>query len=217
MRQIVGHDAPAVGPAGEDRAFDAGRIHHRLEFVGPGFGILVALGLERLVGIAVAAQVVSHHVEVLGELAGDLLDPRQMALREAVDEDDLGPARIAPVLRRDREPVRRLHPELLKFLLLGHGRRSAGREDERGDGRAGEAAHKRSMRHDDGPPFVYLSAVFVRLERDRNLCGAVLSVHRHGRRRKNERLFARHAAQGVIFSTRREIAFKLGCTSSAAR
>src|SRR5262249_59067712 len=87
--KLAGKEAPAVGPAGEDRALDAGRIHHRLEFVGPGFGILVAFGLERLVGIAVATQIVSHYVEVLGELAGDLLDPRQMALPKAVNENSL--------------------------------------------------------------------------------------------------------------------------------
>jgi len=88
-------------------------------------------------------------VKFLGEIAaGDLLDPRQMALRKAMDEDDLGPGRIAPILRRDREPVRRLHPDLLEFVLLRHSRHSAGDEEERGDGRPGEAAHKRSMRHD---------------------------------------------------------------------
>jgi hypothetical protein len=97
----------------------------------------------------VATQIVSYHVEVLGELAGDLLDPRQMALRKAVNEDDLGSGWIAPVLRRDREPVRRLHPDLLEFLVLRHGRHSATQEDERDDGRAGEAAHKRSIRHDE--------------------------------------------------------------------
>src|SRR5215470_5515225 len=144
---------------GEDRALDTGRIHHRLEFVGPGFGILVAFGLKRLVGIAMATQIVRHHVEVVGELAGDLLDPRQMALRKAVNEDDLGPGRIAPVLRRDREPVRCLHPDLLEFLVLRHARHSAGREDERGNGRAGEAAHKRSMRHGEWSS-LRLSAVF---------------------------------------------------------
>src|SRR5262249_59361596 len=110
------HDAPAIGPAGQHRALDAGRVHHRLQLVGPGFRILVALGLERLVGIAVAAQVVGHHVEVLGEVAGDLLDPRQVALRATVNEHDLGAVRVAPVLRRDGEAVGRLHPYGLNFL-----------------------------------------------------------------------------------------------------
>ena len=53
----------------------------------------------RLVGIAVAAQVVGHHVEFLGEIApGDLLDPGQMALRKAVDEQDFGSVRIDRVV-----------------------------------------------------------------------------------------------------------------------
>ena len=80
-REVVGHDAAGIGPADQHRALQARGIHHGLDLVAPVFRGLVALGLERLVGIAVAAQVVGHHVEFLGEIAaGDLLDPRQMTL-----------------------------------------------------------------------------------------------------------------------------------------
>src|SRR5262249_48575490 len=95
-----------------------GCAHHRVHLIAPVFRGLVTLRFQRLVGIALAAEVVGHHVEFLGEIAaGDLLDPRQMALREAVDEEDFGPIRIAPVLRRNGEAVGRFHRDRLERLL----------------------------------------------------------------------------------------------------
>jgi hypothetical protein len=40
------------------------------------------------------------------KMMGYSRDPRQMALREAVDEEDFGPIRIAPLLRRNAKALR---------------------------------------------------------------------------------------------------------------
>src|SRR5262249_37872708 len=73
-RQIIGHDAAAVRPADWYRTLEPGCVHHGLHLIAPGSRSLGTLGFERLGGIVVAAEVVGHHVEFLGEIAaGDLL------------------------------------------------------------------------------------------------------------------------------------------------
>src|SRR5215831_14415396 len=54
-----------------------------------------------------------------------------MALREAVNEQDFGPIRIAPVLRGNGKTIGCLHRDRLELLLLGLARRDDGDEKSR--------------------------------------------------------------------------------------
>jgi hypothetical protein len=86
-----------------------------LHLVAPGLGIPVPRGIERLVGITVAAQIVSHNPKFFGKVAIDLAHPRQIALREAVNEQDFRAGRVTPLLRRYGQTVGRLHGD--RFVL----------------------------------------------------------------------------------------------------
>src|SRR5262249_2355278 len=69
-----------------------------------------------------------------------------MALREAVDEQDFGPIRIAPVLRRNGEAVGRLHRDRLELSFL----RLAGRcksHEKRRDRHSGKVVPTRCIDH----------------------------------------------------------------------
>jgi hypothetical protein len=70
--EIIGDEVPAIGPADKHWPLELGNVDHCLNLIRPGLGFLVLLRLERLVGIAVAAQVVGYHAEFLGEIALDL-------------------------------------------------------------------------------------------------------------------------------------------------
>src|SRR5205823_5824523 len=79
-RKIIRDHATGIGPADQHRAFEPGGVDHRLHLVTPGLGIPVMRGIQRLVGIAVPAQIVGHDAKLLGEVAVDLAHPRQMTL-----------------------------------------------------------------------------------------------------------------------------------------
>ena len=79
-RKIIRDHAAGIGPADQHRAFEPGGVDHRLHLVTPGLGIPVMRGIQRLVGIAVPAQIVGHDAKLLGEVAVDLAHPRQMTL-----------------------------------------------------------------------------------------------------------------------------------------
>src|SRR5262245_36632674 len=69
-----------------------------------------------------------------------------MALREAMDEEDFGPIRIAPVLRRNGEAIWRLHRDRLELLFL----RMAGRcksDEERRDRNPGKIVPRGCVNH----------------------------------------------------------------------
>ena len=143
---IVGNHAAGVGPADQHRAFQARGVHHRLDFVAPGLGIPVAGGIERLVGIAVAAQIVGHDAKFPGEIAVDLAHPRQVALGETVDEQDFRTGRVAPFLRRNGQAIRRLHADRLVLRLLPKAR-LRDRNKKCSDRQSGEATARQGYRH----------------------------------------------------------------------
>src|SRR5262249_13843762 len=125
-----------IGPADQHRALQSRSIDHRLHLVGPGPAVAITRRLERLFRIAMAAQIVGDYVEFLGEITVGLTHPRQIALRKAVDEDDAGPVRVAPFLRRNAQPVWRRYCEwlVLQFLAqagLRHGDEQGGRGTQR--------------------------------------------------------------------------------------
>src|SRR5262249_23103021 len=97
-------------------------------------------------------------------IAVDLAYPRQMALRKAVDEKDLRPLRIAPFLRRDRQPVRRLHVERLVFQVLRRGALGQGNE-QRGGGERRKGADARMHRHEVLPAYLFVVARLARRRR----------------------------------------------------
>ena len=70
----------------------------------------VVLGLERRLGHAVAAQVVGHEPELVGERALVLLGPAEVVLRPAVDEQDRRPVRRCPTRARAAAGRRRPAP-----------------------------------------------------------------------------------------------------------
>src|SRR5260221_90309 len=92
----AGHLTP---PSLTLRPSASGVANHRLQLVARGLGIPVPRRIQRLVGIAVAAQIVGHDAKLFGEVAVDLAHPRQIALREPGDEQDFSPRRVTPFLR----------------------------------------------------------------------------------------------------------------------
>src|SRR3954467_8387301 len=143
---VVGNHPAGVGPADQPRAFEARRVHHGLHLVAPCLGIPVARGIERLVGIAVAAQIVGHDAKFPGESAVDLAHPRQVALRETVDEQDFRTRRVAPLLRRNRQAVRRLHADRLVLQWLRNAT-LRDRDEKCSDRQLGEATARQGYRH----------------------------------------------------------------------
>src|SRR2546426_12817844 len=93
-------------------------LFRSLDLVAPGLAIPVARGIERLVGITVAAQIIGHDAKFSSEVAVDLTHPRQVALGETVDEQDFRTGRVTPLLRRNGQAVRRLHADRLVLQLL---------------------------------------------------------------------------------------------------
>src|SRR5215469_8311842 len=66
-----------------------------------------------------------------------------MALREAVNEEDFGPIRIAPVLRRNGEAVGRLHRDRLELWFL----RLCKSDEKRRDRHSGKVVPTRCVDH----------------------------------------------------------------------
>ncbi len=94
---VVADDEGAVRPADEHRPVEPQLVDDRRHVVGPELAVGVVLGLERRLGHAVAAEVVGHEPELVGERALVLLGPAEMVLRPAVDEQDRRPVRLAPL------------------------------------------------------------------------------------------------------------------------
>src|SRR5262249_3443354 len=69
-----------------------------------------------------------------------------MALREAMDEEDFGPIRIAPVLRRNGEAIWRLHRDRLELLFLRLGGRCKS-DEERRDRNSGKLVPRGWVNH----------------------------------------------------------------------
>src|SRR5205823_282115 len=111
-------------------------------------------GIERLVGIAVAAQIIGHDAKFPGESAVDLAHPRQEALRETVDEEDFRTGRVAPLLRRNGQAIRRLHAERLVLQLLPNAR-LCDRDKKCGDRQLGEATARQGYRHSRSSLWLY--------------------------------------------------------------
>ena len=93
---VVADGEAAVGPPDEHRPVEAQLVDDRRQVVGPELGVGVVLGLERLLGHAVAAEVEGDEPELVGERALVLLGPAEVVLRPAVDEQDRRPVRLAP-------------------------------------------------------------------------------------------------------------------------
>jgi hypothetical protein len=100
-----------------------------------------------------AAQVVGDDAEFLGEIAVDLTHPRQVALPEAMDQEDFRAVRIAPLLRRDGEAVRCLHADRLVFRRLRGDLRDRGKQSRAGQRRERADAHVH--RHGIPPRMVF--------------------------------------------------------------
>src|SRR5262245_28869927 len=131
--EVVGDDATAVGPTDQHRALQSRGVDNSLHLVRPKLGLSIALRLERLVGPAMPAQVVGDHAKLLGEIALDLPGPGKVALREAVDEENLRAGGIAPFLRHDRKAIRRLDRNRLVLMFLGRSG-CTGRHSQAGSG-----------------------------------------------------------------------------------
>src|SRR5262249_14831517 len=113
-----------------------------------------------------------------------------MALREAVNEEDFGPIRIAPVLRRNGEAIWRLHRDRLELLFLSLGGRCKS-DEERRDRNSGKIVPRGCINHLEVLPDYDARATGEAMKRpcrsDRS-DHATVSVHFPYRRRKNVRL-----------------------------
>jgi hypothetical protein len=95
--QVVADDKAAVGPADQHRPVQAQLVDDRGHVVGPQPGVGVVLGFQGRLRHPVAAEVVGHQPELLGQRALVLLGPAEMVLGQAVDEQDRRPVRPAPL------------------------------------------------------------------------------------------------------------------------
>ena len=107
---VVADDEGTVGPADEHRPVEPQLVDDRRHVVGPEPAVGVVLGLERRLGHAVAAEVVGHQPELVGQRALVLLRPAEMVLRPAVDEQDRRPVRACPTRARAGAGRRRPSP-----------------------------------------------------------------------------------------------------------
>jgi hypothetical protein len=107
--QVVADDEAAVGPAHEHGPVEAQLLDDGGHVVGPERAVGVVLGLQRRLGHAVAAQVVGHQPELLGQSAVVLLGPAEVALRDAVDEQDRRSVRRAPLAHVQPQAAAALH------------------------------------------------------------------------------------------------------------
>src|SRR5262249_26611132 len=115
-----------------------------------------------------------------------------MGWREAMDEEDCGPIRIAPVLRRNGEAVGRLHRDRLELLFLRLGGRCKS-DEERRDRNSGKIVPRGCVNHLEVLPDYDARATGEAMKRpcrsDRS-DRATASVHFPCRWRKNARLSA---------------------------
>jgi hypothetical protein len=106
---VVADHEGAVRPADEHRPVETQLVDDRRHVVGPELAVRVVLGLERRLGHAVAAEVIGHEPELVGECALVLLRPAEMVLRPAVDEQDGRAVWLAPLAHMQLQAAAALH------------------------------------------------------------------------------------------------------------
>src|SRR6266849_6345175 len=109
ISKVISNYPAAVRPCDHHRALQIRRLDDGRELVGPSLVILVVLRIQWFVGTSVAPKVVGHNPERLREIAARLLDPREITLRKAMNEQDLGSAGVPPHLSPNCQTIRRLH------------------------------------------------------------------------------------------------------------
>ena len=120
-QQVVADDAPGIRPAYEHRPRQMQVLHDAIHFVRPALILAVGSYVERFARVAVAAQVIGDEAEVFGEMAFVLLAPRQMALRDAVNENNFGAGGVAPLLHGEWHAVGSVELEAIGgWSCVGH-------------------------------------------------------------------------------------------------
>jgi hypothetical protein len=117
--QVVTDDEAAVGPADQHRPVEPELLDDGRQVVGPQLAVGVVPGFEGCLGHAVAAEVVGHQPELVGQRAVVLLGPAEVVLGQAVDEQDRRPVRPAPLAHVQPQAIAALHRvDLGRPLLL---------------------------------------------------------------------------------------------------
>ena len=93
---VIQHNQTAVGPTHQYGPLQFGFFDHGSDIVGPILAILVSHRIVRFIRLPMAPIVDGDHAEFFGQITLQLRLPGQMALHEAVDEQDGGPRRATP-------------------------------------------------------------------------------------------------------------------------
>ena len=98
MDQVIADDAAAHRPADEHGPVQVKGVDDACEVVGPALAVLVEFRAVGFVQLPVATHIEGDDAEIVDQIAAQLANEGQMALRLAVDEQERVTGGIAPFL-----------------------------------------------------------------------------------------------------------------------